>query len=95
MQIVQEEDNDRGYMPIDCWRDKMPDGTPVKCGNYESWEQFLALDGEKTFCRRLCPPGYKGKPSQSGSYMRSNKKWMDYMGGVPIYRRKVQGRKVA
>ena len=80
-------------MPIDCWRDKLPNGRPVQCGNFDSWDQFLKMDGEK-FCKTHCPPGYKGKPSKSGSYLRSNKKWIDSLCGKPVYRQKVRGRKI-
>ncbi len=77
-----------------CWRDKMSDGRPVECGTFNTWADFLKWDGEK-ICKKLCPPGFKGKTSQSGSYLRSSKKWMDGLSGTPAYRRREYGRKVA
>jgi hypothetical protein len=91
-------------MTMPCWRDKMPDGSPVMCGNFQSWEDFLKWDGEK-FCHARCPPGPRGKQSQSASYRRSSKAWMrslpmgkDIRGRFedkPIYQKRVYGRRVA
>lgn len=91
-----------------CWRDKLPNGQPVRCGNFNTWEEFVKWDGEK-FCDRLCPIGYRGRQSDSAKYIHSNKAWMRQLSlgrdingrfedPLPIrrpYQRRVRGRRVA
>jgi len=78
-----------------CWRDKMPNGQPIICGTFKDWNIFLKWDGEN-WCKKFCPKGLRGKESDTGSYLRAKTHpWMDSVFGVPLYRQKVMGRKVA
>lgn len=82
---------------MDCWRDKMPDGKPIKCASFTDWNTFCKLEPESSnFCRKNCKPGINGSDPNKGRrgyYEAKTHPWMESR--KPIWRRRVTGRKIA